>query len=66
MKSFHKNLQRKIKIIWRLHPIRNEITYMVNGQFKIVVKFELYESKDKMQEKEYMEEYGALTASFYV
>ena len=39
---------------------------MVNGQFKIVVKFELYESKDKMQEKEYMEEYGALTASFYV
>lgn len=51
IKSFHKNIQGKMKIIWKSCPVGNEINYMVDGHSKIVVNIEFYEGKDEMQEK---------------
>ena len=36
---------------------------MADSCFKIVVKLELYEAKDKMQEKKYVKKYGATTGN---
>lgn len=52
IESFHKDLQVKIKIILKTWPIGIEINNMADGHSKTVVKFELYEGKDKIQEKE--------------
>lgn len=52
IKSLHKNLQGKIKFTWKPCPIENKVNNMADGHYKILVKFELYEGEDEMQEKE--------------
>ena len=63
IKSFHRNLKGKIKIIRKPHPIGNEIKNMADAVTKIVMNMELYEGKEYMKEKDHVKEYGATTAT---
>ena len=63
IKSFHRNLKGKIKIIRKPCPIGNEIKNMADAVTKIVMSIELYEGKEYMKEKDHVKEYGATTAT---
>ena len=52
IKSYHRNLKGKIKIIKKPRPIGNEIKNMCDGMSQIVINLELYEGKDIMSGKE--------------
>ena len=45
IKSFHRNLKGKIKVIRKPRPIANEIKNMADAVTKIVMNMELYEGK---------------------
>ena len=63
VKSFHRNLQGKMKIIRKPRPVGNEFKNVCDGHTQIVLFLELYEGKDLMKEKKYVTEYGATTAT---
>jgi hypothetical protein len=63
IKSFHRNLRGKIKIIRKPRPVGNEIKNLADGASQIVVNLELYEGKDVMVSKEFVSSYGATTAT---
>ena len=64
VKSFHKNLKGKMKIIRKLHPIGNEFKTLFDARSKIILYMELYECKEMMQRKDYVSEVGTTTACF--
>lgn len=49
IKSFHRNLKVKIKIIRKPRPIGNEIKNLAAGPSEIVLNLQLYEGKKVMQ-----------------
>ena len=53
MKSFHRNLHDKIKIIWKSRPVGNEVKNLANAASQIVLNLELYEGKEPMSAKEF-------------
>ena len=63
VKSFHKNLKGKMKIISKPRPIGNEFKNLCDGLSQIVLNLELYEGRDYMKDKEYVKEFGATTAT---
>lgn len=63
VKSYHRNLQGKIKIKRKPRPIGNEIKDIADARSKLVYKLEIYEGKDRMSEKEHHRELGATTAT---
>ena len=65
IKSFHHDLKGKIKIIRKPRPIGNEIKNISDAASKIVLHLELYEGRDIMSKKEYVQEYGATTATTF-
>ena len=58
VKSFHKNLKWKMKIIKELHPIGNEFKTLFDARSKIVLYMEWYQAKEMMQRKDYVSEVG--------
>lgn len=46
IKALHKDLKRKIKIIWKPRPIDNEIKNLYDAMLQIVLNLELYDCKD--------------------
>ena len=58
IKSFHHDLQGKIKIICKPRPIGNEMKNMSDGISKIVLHLELYEGRDTMCDKTYVKEFN--------
>ena len=63
VKSFHRNLKGKMKIIRKPRPIGNEFKNLCDGHTQIVLFLELYEGKELMQDKEHVSEYGATSAT---
>ena len=63
IKSFHRNLKGKMKIIRKPRPIGNEIKNMSDGATNIATVLELYEGREIMSQKEWVKEYGATTAT---
>ena len=53
VKSFHHNLNDKIKIIQKPIPISNEIKNMADDLSNIVLNMELFEGKDLMKKKDH-------------
>ena len=51
VKSYHRNLQGKIKIFRKPRPISNEFKNLCCGITGIVLHLELYERKDLMKDK---------------
>ena len=62
IKSYHKNLQGKMKIMRKPRPIGNELKNVCCGFSKIVLHLELYRGKEIMQHAEHVRELGATTA----
>ena len=63
VKSYHKGLKGKMKIIRKPRPIGNEFKNMSDSRTNIVNHLELYEGKEYMASKKYVGEYGATTAT---
>ena len=63
IKAYHKDLTGKVKIIRKPRPVGNEIKDMSDARTNIVVRLELNEGRQRMQEKEFVPEYGATTAT---
>ena len=63
IKSFHRNLKGKIKIIRKPRPIGNEIKNLSDAMSNIVLNLELYKGKEIMSEKDFVKQYGAATAT---
>lgn len=63
VKSYHKNLKGKQKIKRKPRPIGNEFKNIADGQSQIVLHIELYEGKEYMQDKNYVSQFGATTAT---
>ena len=63
VKSFHRNLKGKMKIIRKPCPIGNEYKTLCDGRSYVVLHIELYEGKEYMKDKEHVTEYGATTAT---
>ena len=63
IKSYHRNLKGKIKIIRKPRSTGNEIKNMCDGMSQIVINLELYEGKDITSGKDHVREYGATTAT---
>ena len=59
IKSFHRNLRGKIKIIRKPRPIGNEIKNLADAASQIVLNLELYEVKEPMVTKEFVKPCGA-------
>ena len=59
IKSFHRNLKGKIKLIRKPRPIGNEIKNLSDAASNIVLKLELYEGKDIMNDKDHAKKFGA-------
>ena len=53
----------KMKIKRKPRPFENELKTICDGKSKIILHMELYEGKDRMKNKKYMEQYGASTAA---
>ena len=62
VKAFHRNLKGKMKIIRKPRPIGNEFKTLCDARSKIVLYAELYEGKEIMQYKDYVDDFGATTA----
>ena len=65
MKSFHHDLKGKMKIIRKPRPIGNEFQNASDTRTNIVTTLELYEGRELMAEKEFVDEYGATIATMY-
>ena len=63
IKSFHRNLCGKIKIIWKPRHVGNEVKNLVDAASQIVLNLELYEGKEPMSTKEFAKPFGATTAT---
>ena len=63
VKSFHKGLKEKMKIIRKLRPIGNEFKIVCDEYTQIVLHFELHEGDQYMQNKEFVNYFGATTAT---
>ena len=63
IKSFHRDLKGKIKIIRKPRPIGNEIKNLADAKTNIVLHMELYEGKEYMQNKPYSKDLGATAAT---
>ena len=63
VKSFHHDLKGKMKIIRKPRPIGNEFKNASDARTNIVTTLELYEGQELMAEKEFVDEYGATTAT---
>ena len=61
VKSFHHDLKGKMKLIWKPRPIGNEFKNASDARTNIVATLELYEGRELMAEKEFVDEYGATT-----
>ena len=57
VKSFHRNLKGKMKIIRKRRPIGNELKTVCDGRSNIVLHIELYERKELMKNKEYVDQF---------
>ena len=62
VKPFYKHFKGKIKIIWKPCPIGNKFKTLCDARSKIVLYAELYEGKDIVKYKRYIDEVGATTA----
>ena len=62
LKSYHKDLKGKMKIIRKPRPIGNECQVCCDAKSQIVLNIELYEGREPMGEKEFVRELGATTA----
>ena len=62
IKTFHRNLKGKIKIIRKPRPIGNEIKNLSDVMSNIVLNLELYEGKGIISGKDFVKKYGATTA----
>lgn len=63
IKSFHRDLKGKMKIIRKPRPIGNECKNLCDARSKIVLNIELYEGREFMAEKEHVNRVGATTAT---
>ena len=63
VKAFHRHLKGKMKIIRKPRPIGNELKTLCDGRSKIVLYAELYEGKEIMTNKPFVNEVGATTAT---
>ena len=63
IKSFHRHLTGKIKIMRKPRPIGNEIKDISDSRSNVVFRMELYEGREAMQGKEFVDEYGATAAT---
>ena len=63
VKSYHRGLTGKVKILRKPRPVGNEIKDMSDARSNIIIKIELNEGKEKMREKDHVLEYGATTAA---
>ena len=59
IKSFHRNLAGKMKILRKPRPVGNELKTVCDGKSKIVTHLELHEAKEDMASKKYNQEFGA-------
>ena len=62
IKSFHRDLHGKMKILRKPRPVGNELKTVSDASTHIVLHMELHEPKEDMAEKEYVDEFGATTA----
>ena len=60
--SYHRNLSGKMKIQRKPRPIGVEIKGLADGKTKIILNIEKHEAKEKMQNKDFVNELGATTA----
>ena len=63
VKSFHRGLKGKMKIIRKPRPIGNEFKNLSDARTNTVTHLELYEGRDIMAHKEFVKEHGATTAT---
>ena len=63
IKSYHRNLKGKMKIIRKPRPIGNELKNLCDARSKIVLNIELYEGRELMATKEHVDRVGATTAT---
>ena len=63
IKSYHRNMKGKRKIIKKPRPIGNERKNRLDAISQIVINLELYEDKDIMSGKDYVREYNGATAT---
>ena len=63
IKSFHRNLCGKIKIIQKPTPVENEVKNLADAASQIVLNLELYEGKEPMSTEESVKPFGATTAT---
>ena len=63
IKSYHRNLKGKIKIICKPRPVGNEIKNLSDPASNIVLKLQLYEGKDIMAARDYVKTFGAAIAT---
>ena len=63
IKSFHRNLRGKIKIIRKPRPVGNEAKNLTDAASQIVSNLELYEGKEPMSTRELVKPFGATTAN---
>ena len=63
IKSYHRNLKGKLKIIRKPRPIGNECKNLCDARSKIVLNLELYEGKNLMASKDHVDRVGATTAA---
>lgn len=63
VKAYHRYLTGKGKIIRKPRPIGNEFKTLCDGRSKIVLYIEMHEGKESMKNKEYVDEFGASTAT---
>ena len=63
IKSLHRKLCGKIKIIQKLRPVGNEIKNFADAASQIDFNLELYKGKEPMLTKEFVKPFGATTAT---
>ena len=63
IKSFHRNLHGKIKILRKLRPVGNGVKNLADAASQIVLNLELYEGKEPMSTKEFVKSFGATTTT---
>ena len=62
IKSYHRDLNSKMKILRKPRPIGNELETVSDASTHIVLHMELHEPKEDMAGKNYVPEFGATTA----
>ena len=54
IRSFHRNLHGKVKIIWKPRPVGNEIKNFADAASQVVLNLKLCEGKEPMSTKEFV------------